>query len=256
MERLTDDAGETSGNEPRPQSDLGHNHAYNGFWTSAFGILPNRLLSCLGKHSTGPKGLSSGDCLSLTISSDGALLASTCPLGANVCFWSIDHLSELARCLDGLLKLPKRRRLEDFNDVEDTDDSDEDNEGKEDDKIEDAEENFNDLTDGSKEVSSINADDESNSFTDGDSSTNEDSDGSPNSSPYQPPKTSDRANILALLAPSRKAKSQLVPDRQTLRLRSQFMADLINPPESFIPPAFCHNNDYIADMPQSHDNDH
>ncbi|VEL39784.1 unnamed protein product [Protopolystoma xenopodis] len=33
MAKLTDDAGETSGNVPHPQSDFGKDYAYNGLWT-------------------------------------------------------------------------------------------------------------------------------------------------------------------------------------------------------------------------------
>ncbi|VEL30156.1 unnamed protein product [Protopolystoma xenopodis] len=33
MARLTDDAGETSGNVPRPRSDSGNNYAHNGIRT-------------------------------------------------------------------------------------------------------------------------------------------------------------------------------------------------------------------------------
>ncbi|BHF83430.1 WD domain repeat-containing protein 55 [Sparganum proliferum] len=80
---------------------------------SAFNILPNRMISCLGWHTGSPEEnfeQMGGDCMSLAVSPDAQFVASALPSSSNLRFWSLEGVeSDAAREVDAL-KVPRKRR--------------------------------------------------------------------------------------------------------------------------------------------------
>ncbi|KAL7054987.1 hypothetical protein AAHC03_024525 [Spirometra sp. Aus1] len=80
---------------------------------SAFNILPNRMISCLGWHTGSSEEnfeQMGGDCMSLAVSPDAQFVASALPSSSNLRFWSLEGIeSDAAREVDAL-KVPRKRR--------------------------------------------------------------------------------------------------------------------------------------------------
>uniref|UniRef100_A0A5K3ETI5 WD_REPEATS_REGION domain-containing protein n=1 Tax=Mesocestoides corti TaxID=53468 RepID=A0A5K3ETI5_MESCO len=76
---------------------------------SPMNILPNRMLDCLGWHTS--EDLGGGDCMTLAVSPDRQLVASGLPLAPSIKFWPVGHLQSEASEEIKLLSLPKKRRL-------------------------------------------------------------------------------------------------------------------------------------------------
>lgn len=56
-------------------------------------ILPNRMLSTLGWHTAGGESGLGGDCMTLAVSPDGALLATGIPFASTLRFWRVGQLA-------------------------------------------------------------------------------------------------------------------------------------------------------------------
>lgn len=80
---------------------------------SAFNILPNRMISCLGWHAGNSAENSEqmgGDCMSLAVSPDAQFVASALPSSSSLRFWSLEGIeSDAAREVD-TLKVPRKQR--------------------------------------------------------------------------------------------------------------------------------------------------